>query len=475
MAIKQSEMKFKRTGNYNGIFEAVVKNDEDFQRMGRIAVWFPEMGSREDDEDSWIIVSYASPYAGSTPIRFVDRENTQSFEGTQTSYGIWMGSPEIDNVVYVFFVNGEPSRGFWFACSIGQYTNNMMPNIPVGETYQYSDRQVPTAEFNKFDSEPNKQEQPKPFHKTHYESIRNQGLKDDTVRGFSQHGARSEPSTKVYGILTKKGHYISLEDTEEDSKIRLRTVNGGQILIDDDRSSIYIINSKGTGWLEIDEDGKMMIYAEDDMSVRTKGNYNVYSDLNINMEAKGNINLKSTGNFSTECNNHTTLSHSNVVINTEKEVMINSTGQVSLTSDDKIGILAEGKLQMGSSDAVDLSAGGDLKASSGGNVDISASTNFTAGGGANADISGGAGLNLQASAVLSLIGSVIKQNSGGSAASPGTAGDVSANKLALEPLPIVEKEDPVQGENDDDPEIETVETIVNIFPTHEPCPEHKTI
>ena len=62
------------------------------------------MGSLSSDKDSWITVSYASPYAGSSPITFVDKDNTQTYDGTQTSYGIWMGSPDIGNLVYVFLL-----------------------------------------------------------------------------------------------------------------------------------------------------------------------------------------------------------------------------------------------------------------------------------------------------------------------------------------------------------------------------------
>lgn len=469
---KQSNIQQKRIGRLDGIFEAVVKEDQDFQSMGRISVWFPEMGTREDDENSWIIVSYASPYAGSTPIRFVDRENTQTFEGTQTSYGIWMGSPEVDNTVYVFFVNGEASRGFWFACSYGQFTNNMMPNIPVGETYQYSGEKVPVAEFNKFDQQPNKQSQPKPFHKTHYEGIRNQGLKNDTVRGFSQHGARSEPSTKVYGILTKKGHYISLEDTDEDSKIRLRTVNGGQFLIDDTRSSIYIINTNGSGWVEINEEGKIMVYGDSDISMRTKGDFNVYSDQNINMECLGNFNLKATGNFNTESLNLTSLVNEKYVLNTKSEVVINSNDKVSIVSGDTIGIVAGAKLQMSSSNAVDISSGADMKVTSGANMHLGACLNLNMGSSAITNVSGGAMVNVQASGPVSLVGAAIMASTGGSAPAPTTAGSVSATKISLEPLPIVTKTDILQPESDDAPQENDVETIVSTFPTHEPCPEH---
>lgn len=464
-------MKNTRLGKLDGIFEAVVKEDKDFQAMGRMKVWFPEMGSLSSDKDSWITVSYASPYAGSSPITFVDKDNTQTYDGTQTSYGIWMGSPDIGNLVYVFFANGDPSRGFWFACSYGQFSNTMLPNIPSGTSYQYPDQRVPTAEFNKFDPQPNKHEQPKPYHKVHYEAIRNQGLKNDPIRGFSQHGAKSSPASKVYGILTKKGHYISMEDTPSDSKIRIRTVNGGQLLIDDSEGLVYINNNSGTGWVEISAEGKISIYGDDDISLRTKGNLNFYSDMHINMEGKGNINLKAGGNVNTESTNFTSLVNNNFVLNTTGKTVINSTDKVSITSDKDIGIVSMGSFQASATKDIDFSALANMKISSTGNMDVSAVGNLSMGG-MVVGVSAQATLGLQATAMLSLVGATIMENSGGAVVPPVAAGEVSATRISLKPISVNDKIDVLQPLSDDDIVISNVSTIVSTFPTHEPCPEH---
>ena len=69
--------------NYNKIYIGVVKDNNDFQNMGRLSVSIPELVTIGGS----IIVSYASPFIGSTDPEQIDKDNTETFEGTQTSYG----------------------------------------------------------------------------------------------------------------------------------------------------------------------------------------------------------------------------------------------------------------------------------------------------------------------------------------------------------------------------------------------------
>ena len=49
-----------------GLYIGYVKDVTDVQKMGRLRVWIPEFGSKEDDQTGWTTVSYASPFAGAT-------------------------------------------------------------------------------------------------------------------------------------------------------------------------------------------------------------------------------------------------------------------------------------------------------------------------------------------------------------------------------------------------------------------------
>lgn len=118
------------SNKFTKIYTGLVVDNRDFQNMGRLSVDIPELGTVSDNK---IVVSYASPFIGSTDPSMIDEDNTQTFEGTQKSYGFWAVPPTINSLVLVLFVNGEPSRGYWFACIPQQFMNHMLPNIPVGD------------------------------------------------------------------------------------------------------------------------------------------------------------------------------------------------------------------------------------------------------------------------------------------------------------------------------------------------------
>jgi len=79
--------------------------------------------------------------------------------------------------------------------------------------------------------------------------------------------------------------------------MRIRTRTGHQILLHNSEDLIYISNAKGTAWIEFSSDGKIDIFAEDSVSIRTKQDFNFYADRDINFEAKRNVNLKSGARF----------------------------------------------------------------------------------------------------------------------------------------------------------------------------------
>ena len=63
---------------------------------------------------------------------------------------------------------------------------------------------------------------------------------------------------------------------------------------------IYIANAKGTTWIELTSDGKIDIFANDSVSVRTKQDFNFYADRDFNLEVGRNLNLRVRGEMHTE-------------------------------------------------------------------------------------------------------------------------------------------------------------------------------
>ena len=86
-----------------GPYIGFIKNNVDPTRQGRLKVWIPDLSGDEDSESTWITVSYASPFFGSTLGQpGVDR--IDKFGTEKQTYGFWAVPPDLDNQVLVTFV-----------------------------------------------------------------------------------------------------------------------------------------------------------------------------------------------------------------------------------------------------------------------------------------------------------------------------------------------------------------------------------
>lgn len=454
---------------YYGCYEGIVKENSDFQRMGRLGVWVPELGTKEDDPDGWIIASYASPFAGATNPNNNSKEQTQTFDGTQRSYGFWAVPPDPENIVLIQFINGEPSRAYWFACVYQQYTNNMIPNVPASPNYQYGEP-VPSAEYNRMQGSPTSEEVTKPYHRGQYEAMRNQGLSTDSVRGYSQNGASSSPSSKVMGMLTPLGHYWSMEDTPNDSKIRIRSANGVQLLLDDTRGLVYINNKTGSGWIEIDEDGKIMLYSDEGIGVRSAKDISFTADKDFVMEAGRNIIMKAGDNIFSESTNSiekiSNIQSSDVGekrqetiqeyhVDVKNNYIVNVKNDMNF-GNENININSNSEVNITSGADTNLNVGGSLSTGSSGDTSISSNSN----------------MNMITSGKMTQSSSKLVQNSGGSGASPKSASPSNPSYSRVPNRPSYERADVYQPKSDGGAMERKVNALATVYPTHEPNVQH---
>lgn len=314
-----------------GVFVGFVKNADDVQRNGRLSVWIPEFGSAPEEKQGWVTVSYCSPFAGATNIDTISRTDKQSFESTQTSYGMWMVPPDINNEVLVMFIAGDPAKGVWIGTLYNQFMNQMVPGVASSASnYQHPGKHVPVAEYNKWDtSVTNPDRTIKPYHRTKFRGVGNQGLIKDRVRGTNTSSARREAPSQVYGILTpgpaidpnvpaekirrKGGSSFVMDDGTGSEHIQLSTKSGAQIKIDETNGFIYLINRDGTAWVQMDRHGNIDIFGANNISMRSQRDLNIRADRNINIEAGQNIFMKaakdtveSTTKFTHAVNNEST-------------------------------------------------------------------------------------------------------------------------------------------------------------------------
>lgn len=349
-----------------GPFLAKVVNHLDPAYMGTLEVEILRpVGNDEKSDGQLHQVRMMSPFWGQTSVDHVGAD-PNDYNNTQKSYGMWFVPPDPGATVVVIFINGDPKRGYWIGCVPDESVNFMVPGIAATEYAidAKNGERYPVAEYNKKITETvaDATKVKKPKHPM-ADVLTAQGLLKDDIRGITTSSARREVPSAVYGISTpgpldkrngaKRGKigtknspvnnafvsrlggssfvmddgddkylrkgpastsppvYAAVDQGEtggdptipHNELVRIRTRTGHQILLHNSEDLIYIGNARGTTWIELTSNGKIDIYAKDDISMHTEGNFNVTADKNINLTAKENINLNAKNIFETATSN----------------------------------------------------------------------------------------------------------------------------------------------------------------------------
>ena len=387
-----------------GPYLAKVISHLDPTYMGSLQVELLHYSGNKDSRETNIHqVSYISPFLGQTGKDYITE--TDDYQNTQKSYGMWMIPPDPGNTVVVIFVDGDPGQGYWFGCVQDREMNFQVPGYAATQYHvDGKTARVPVAEYNKrakTNAVPDSTKNTKPASPLE-KVLTDQGTIEDDTRGITTSSARREIPSAVFGISTpgpvdKNGkkasvgkhehkiadafvsrlggssfvmddgddkwerktipsegppEYVSVEDGEtglrdrpHNELIRLRTRTGHQILLHNSEDLIYIGNSRGTAWIELTSDGKMDIYCEDSISLHTKQDFNVTADRDINLTAGRNLNFNVANNWM---------------------------AKVGANMDIKVG--SNGKLTLGGN--YDTKAGGHIFETSGGSNETNAGGNI---------------------------------------------------------------------------------------------------
>jgi hypothetical protein len=323
---------------------------------------------------------------------------------------MWFTPPDIGTEVLCFFVEGDPSQGYYVGCVINNALNHMIPAIGAAKKGQYvtqnvtqaayfaNSSQLPVTELNTDNDEIDENtrffDQKKPVHSYQAAVFFQQGLANDPDRGPIISNAQRESPSTVYGISTPGqpiyqgglkpsniqqqldagtvtpeqvkitgrlgGHTLVMDDGDLENNnalVRLRTSKGHQITMNDSENFFYIVHANGQTWIELGQEGTVDIYSTNSVNVRTQGTINLHADKDINMFAGGKINMKSVA--ATNIGAGTTLNMA-------------SDGAMTLYSQATVGVRSDGSLALQSVGGGSWSGGGSLRLKAG-RIDLNGS------------------------------------------------------------------------------------------------------
>lgn len=389
------------------ITEGIVKDTEDPQQNGRIKIWCPALDGEEYDIELLPWAEYASPFGGVTN-DFVAGRNKTSSSGP-VSYGFW-ALPKIGAQVLIFLLNGDPNRRFYFASYFGLHRNR---SIPAGRNVNPNENPIPEGPF----TDTYDQLQPA------YDNIRTafQGkmsasqtktrggferqVAQDITEKDGKDGYAKNPvdeqylDSQSYCFVTPGHHTFLMNDAPDNCRIRLKTCEGNQVIIDDTNERIYISTSKGKTWIELDEDGHIHVFGSESVSVRAGKDINLYADRDFNVEAGNNINMKAINGeakissqgdlhirsaggtiYQTACNEFHICSTNGYFL-TAKEINAKSETSILLTAEgSSIHAKAGAEINIEAIGAINQSAGGAINSKSGlgANMSLGAGTDMIA-------------------------------------------------------------------------------------------------
>jgi len=376
-----------------GPFLATVIGHQDPNYMGTLEVELLRPSGNNKSSGQLHQVKYMSPFYGVTSVSHVS-DSSDDFGNTQKSYGMWMIPPDPGTTVVVFFIDGDPKRGYWMGCVADENMNFMMPGLAATESTTDADGiRKPTGEYNKrVNAQAQDPEQfKKPVHPL-AQALETQGLLKDDIRGITTSSARRETPSMVFGISTpgpidkqpgaKTGNIGKLESEIPNAFVsRL----GGTTFVMNDGDEHFIRKTPAGGTkggpmeyvaVEQGEDGGDPTIPHNELfRIRTRTGHQILfhnsEDLIYIGNARGTTWIEMTSN-------------GKIDIYAKDSISVHTENDLNFTADRDINMTAKGNINLNSTGLTNLSSTGNFNINSAGTANVT-STNAT-------NISSGAGV-----------------------------------------------------------------------------------
>ena len=402
-----------------GIVVGIVKTNAHPSAMGVLQVFVPNFAdeSRENDKSQWRSVKYATPFYSRTDALGPGDSGTM----VKNTGGIVYPCPDIGTKVLCFFPEGRNQDGFWFACAPDVYMMQTIPEAGMTNNFDKTGLEklvrhdkAPGIEFNDILNDVKKLTNFKKVKRgVDFDKaiqLKSQGLDKDEIRGLTSSNAMRETPSELFGISTKgrktdikskdianrsdileklnsgedlsnidaravegkiarkHGHAFVMDDGDiegNNNLVRLRSAGGHQILLHDTENVIYIGNSTGTTWLQMDAQGQLDVYSKTNINFRSKS-MNFHADSSIKFHAGKQIQMVSGGSLTLEGKSLANLySDGQAMVYGGKGAHIKSGATLQMQGGSTVGIKAGGNMDLSASCiALNGSAGGASKQNS---------------------------------------------------------------------------------------------------------------
>lgn len=390
-----------------GVTVGEVVDTNDPQQQGRLRVLCPAYG----DSQSMIVSSipwamYASPFAGSNEYgaRGVGSDQTDG----PVAYGMF-NIPKVGSQVLVMCIDGNPSLRVWFAALYRPFTTHTLPHgryISTGagegqpegplssteqpinplydnQTEAFGGGAAPARQS--FEWKTRGADGQAAFLKNEY--IRTpkgsavSEVADDRTQGYGPSRVESYLEDQItdgtnwdpqnYSWTTPGFHSIAMGDRKDNCRMRFRTTGGSQIILDDTNERIYISTALGKSWIEIDEQGPIYVYTEQDFSVRAKGDINFTTDKTFRVSAAQGIHLNASGDIrATTATAFHVHAAGEIHMQTSSTLHLLSSDGMFLTTSDSLNLKASSDVFVQASSNLNLLAGSAMNSQSGSNMNL---------------------------------------------------------------------------------------------------------
>lgn len=324
------------------LVDGVVVDTSDPQEMGRFRVWCPAIDGGDINLENLPWVIYVSPLAGQA-YNYPAGGSGQKSIGP-VSYGFW-AIPKIGSRVIISFLYGDYNQRIYLGSIFGDHGNRSLPNgrnaegaASTSDSFEAIEPMTSNlkAQFQGKLSDPIAQSRgvyERQVAQAADTKNPNEGYDNRVTRDNTESKA-GDLDPQTYCITTPGRHSIIMQDNPKFARVRIKTAEGHQIILDDANERIYISTSKGRTWIELDVDGHINMYGAESVSVSAGSDFNIQALGDVNIAAGGSVNISAA---------------KAARISACEDVSISGDEGVNITSGAEFNILAAGTiLQTGS-------------------------------------------------------------------------------------------------------------------------------